>query len=192
MKSGDKVEDKHIIDLFWERSETAISETQKKYGNYCKYISYNILRNEEDAEECVNDTLARAWGAIPPDRPNNLAAFLGKIARNLSLDRYEKYNAEKRGRGQVAPSLDELAECLPGSDDMSGIADDIVLKEALSAFLWSLPAETRKIFMRRYWYLSSIKEISSEYGMGESKVKMILLRTRNKLKKFLEKEGIEI
>lgn len=186
------MDDKQIVDLFWERSEKAIFETQKKYGRYCHYISYNILHSDEDAEECVNDTLAKAWNTIPPSKPNHLPAFLGKIIRNLSLDRYEKYHAEKRGYGQVSCALDELQECLPGSNNTLCIAEDMVLREALNTFLLSLPTAKRKIFMRRYWYFSTIKEISTDYQISESKVKMILLRTRNSLKAFLEKEGVEI
>lgn len=185
------MDDRQITALFFERSEKAVSEAQKKYSHYCRCISYNILHSDEDAEECVNDTFFRAWNAIPPNEPKHLGSFLGKITRNLSLDRYEKYNAEKRGRGQVSLVLDELQECLSAGGE-SDIDDSIALQDALNSFLHSLPAETRKIFIRRYWYLSSIKEISRDFGIGESKVKMTLLRTRNSLKEFLEKEGIVI
>lgn len=185
------MEDQQIIALFWMRSETAVSETQAKYGRYCHYIAYNILRNTEDAEECVNDALMKAWNAIPPGKPGRFAAFLGKITRNLALDRYEKQNAKKRGFGQAPLLLEELEECLSHTNGDSNLTDSIALRDALTTFLWSLPAETRKIFMRRYWYMNTIKEIASDFGIRESKVKMTLFRTRNRLKEFLEKEGFE-
>ncbi len=186
------MEDKQIVDLYWERSETAISETARKYGKYCRYIAFNILRNDEDSEECVNDTYLRAWNSIPPHRPSVLKTFLGKITRNLSLDKYEQSNAEKRNSGQMPLIFDEIQECLPASDDTENIIEEMALTEILNRFLSSLPFEQRKIFMRRYWYLSPIKEIATEYGISESKVKMSLFRSRNELKNLLEKEGISI
>lgn len=186
------MEDKQIVELYWKRSEEAVAETEKKYGNYCYHISYNILFCNEDAEECVNDTYIRAWNAMPPTKPNRLSAFLGKITRNLSLDRYEKYHAEKRGVGQTDVVLDELQECLSSAENSLDIADDLALKDALNRFLHSLPEKKRKIFVRRYWYLSSVKEIAQDYRMSESRVKMSLLRTRNNLKNFFEREGIRI
>jgi len=184
------MDDKKILDLYWMRSEAAISETANKYGRYCHSIAFNILRNHEDSQECVNDVYLKAWKAMPPQRPNRLSVFLGKITRNLSLNRYKKQTAEKRGCGQVPLVLDELQECIPAADSTEQAIDDLALAEALNQFLASLPPETRKIFMRRYWYISSIQEIAEDFHMGESKVKMLLLRTRNKLKLFLEKEGI--
>lgn len=184
------MEDSHIVNLFFERSETAISETAHKYGRYCYSISYNILHNREDAEECVNDTYVRAWNSIPPNRPTRLSAFLGKITRNLSLNKYEKYTAQKRGSGQVQLILDELENFIPALNSADQSVDDMVLVEVLNGFLASLSVETRKIFMRRYWYFSSIKEIAVDYGMSESKVKMTLMRARNVLKEFLEREGL--
>lgn len=186
------MDDKEIIDLFFERSENAIYEAESKYGRYCHCIAYNILHNNEDAEECVSDTFIKTWNVIPPTKPDNLKSFIGRIARNLSLDKYEKNHSQKRGFDNVSLILDELQECLPASDTVESITDNNTLKEALNAFLRSLPTEKRNIFMRRYWYMSSIKEIASDYGIGESKVKMSLLRTRKQLKHFLEKEGIEL
>lgn len=186
------MEDREIVELYWERSETAISETKKKYERYCYSIAYHILYNREDSEECVNDTYIRAWNAIPPHRPGRLSVFLGKITRNLAIDCYEKIRTIKRGKGQAELILDELQECIPFSDNTEKITEDIVLKDALDAFLSILPQETRKLFVRRYWYASSIKEIAKDFRISESKVKMQLLRTRNQLRVFLEKEGIEI
>ena len=184
------MDDGQIIDLYWERSEKAIKETAKKYGKYCSYIAYNILHNYEDCEECVNDTYMKAWNAMPPQRPNRLRTFLGKITRNLALNRYEKCSAQKRGTGQIPLVLEELQECIPEPGHGERILDDMALAEAINKFLAGLPGETREIFVRRYWYLSQVKEIASEYAVSESKVKMILMRTRNRLKEALEKEGI--
>lgn len=184
------MEDNQIIELFWERSEMAITETSNKYSKYCYHISYTILHNNEDAEECVNDTYINAWKSIPPHRPNKLATFLGKITRNLSLQRYIKYKAQKRGMGQVDIALSELEECISDKTDVEQAMDEIILSETLDTFLRALPKETRVVFVARYWYLYSIHEISELYNMSESKVKSILFRTRNKLKLRLEMEGI--
>lgn len=187
-----QVEDKHIIDLYWERSHTAIYETQKKYGNYCRYIAYNILHNNEDAEECENDTYAKAWETMPPNRPNVLSAFLGKITRNIALDVYRKHVAKKRGAGQYELIIEELGKCVASDDNVEHIADEITIKNALNHFLEGLSEKSRKIFIRRYWYMNSIKEIAKDYSLSESNVKMALLRTRNDLKAFLVKEGINV
>ena len=184
------MEDRQIIALYNERSEAALSETAKKYGRYCRTVAYNILNNEEDSEECVNDTWLKAWEAIPPQCPESLGAFLGKITRNLALNLYKHKNREKRGGGQTLLVLHELAECIPGADSTEEAVDEALLTEVLNGFLAELPVEKRKIFMRRYWYLSSVKEIAEEYGLSESNVKMTLLRLRGKLKTVLEKEGI--
>lgn len=184
------MEDKQIIALYWDRSENAISETDEKYGRYCHYIAQNILQNEEDAAECVNDTYLRAWNAIPPKRPNNLRTFLGKITRNLALNRWEQRNAEKRGAGVLSQVLDELYECVPASDSTEQIIEKILLKDLLDGFLTTLKPDAREIFVRRYWYFSSVQEIADEYGMTESKVTVTLCRTRQKLAHLLEKEGM--
>lgn len=186
------MDDGQIIDLYWARSETAITETANKYSKYCHTIAYNILHSNEDAEECVNDTYMRAWSAMPTQRSTRLSAFLGKITRNLSLNRYEHYAAEKRGMGQVPLALDELHDCIPCSDSVEQTVDDQTLIEIINSFLEFMPTETRKIFMRRYWYLSPIKEIAVDYAISESKTKMTLLRTRNVLRDILEKEGITL
>lgn len=186
------MDDGQIIDLYWARSETAIWETANKYSKYCHAIAYNILYNNEDAEECVNDTYLRAWGGMPPQRPNRLSTYLGKITRNLSLNKYEKYTAEKRGFGQVPLVLEELQNCIPAASSVEQTIEDEALAGILNSFLADLPADTRKIFMRRYWYLSPIKEIAADYGFSESKVKMTLFRARNELKQILEKGGIAL
>lgn len=184
------MDDKQIVDLFWNRSEEAIKETSKKYGRYCQYIAYRILNNKEDAEECVNDTYLRTWNSIPPQRPTMLATYLGKITRNLALNKWEYYDAKKRGSGQAAVILEELQECIPAIDNTANIVEEMYLTETFNKFLAALPAEKRKIFMRRYWYMSSIKEIARDFCMSESKIKMSLLRIRKEFREFLEKEGI--
>jgi RNA polymerase sigma-70 factor (ECF subfamily) len=184
------MEDRQIIALYNERSEAALSETAKKYGRYCRTVAYNILFNEEDSEECVNDTWLRAWEAIPPQCPERLSAFLGKITRNLALNRYKHNTREKRGGGQTMLVLEELAECVPGADSTEQVVEEALLVEVLNGFLAELSAEKRKLFLRRYWYLSSVKDIAADFGLSESNVKMTLLRLRSKLKQTLEKEGI--
>lgn len=186
------MDDSKIIELYWDRSEQAISETSKKYGRYCHYIAYNILHNDEDSEECVNDTYLRAWDSIPPQRPNKLQTFLGKITRNLSLNKWEKLSAEKRGAGQISVVLDELTECIPAEEDTTNTVENMVIRNVLDRFLDELPTDTRKMFVRRYFYMSPVKEIANEYGLSESKVTVTLFRTRKKLKTALEKEGISL
>lgn len=184
------MEDQQIIELFFSRSENAISETARKYGRYCYSIAYHILQNEEDSEECVNDTYLKAWDAIPPKRPEKLSAFLGKLTRNLSLHQYEKYHAKKRGSGRIALALDELQDCIPAADNVAQAIDDMALTEILNRFLADLPTQSRNMFLRRYWYLDSVEEIAVRFRASESKVKMSLFRSRGKLKRFLEKEGV--
>ncbi len=186
------MEDKQIIDLYFARSEDAIRHTHKKYGPYCRQIAYNILYDRFDSEECVNDTYLKTWNAIPPRRPNHFKLFLGKITRNLALDRFDWNHAAKRGGGELEISLEELRDCIPSSTDVAQTVENKVLLRALDAFLASLPPEARKIFLRRYWYMSSVKEIASFYGISESNVKMRLMRTRNALKAYLEQEGIAL
>jgi RNA polymerase sigma-70 factor (ECF subfamily) len=183
------MDDQQIVDLYWQRDEKAIDQTQKKYGKYCHTIAYAILHSHEDAEECVNDTYLRAWGAIPPAKPGRLSTFLGKITRNLSLDRYEKNTAQKRS-GPVELVLDELSECIPDADSALDPIDMIALGDAINAFLGGLPQKTRQIFLRRYWYMSPVKDIARDTGMSEGAVKVSLLRTRESFKAYLEKEGI--
>lgn len=184
--------DNQIVDLYWERSEAAITETANKYGRYCYCIAFNILRRDEDSEECVNDTYLNAWNSMPPHRPIVLKTFLGKLTRNLSLNKFKQLSAEKRGNGQILVIIDELHECLSEKNNTESVVDDIVLTDVLNCFLASLSVEQRKFFMRRYWYMSTVKEIADDYKISESKVKMSLLRSRSKLKQLLEKEGISI
>jgi RNA polymerase sigma-70 factor (ECF subfamily) len=182
--------DKEIIDLYWRRDEAAIAATADTYGKYCHSIAYHILRNEEDAEECVNDTWLNAWKSIPPQRPQRLSTYLGKLTRNLSLNRHTLLTAQKRGMGQVELTLQELEECVPASADLEQIAEEMVLVNAIEVFLRSQSRTARNIFVGRYWYLYSIRELADTYSMSESKVVSLLFRMRKKLKLHLEKEGI--
>ena len=183
------MEDKKIVDLYWSRSEDAIKETEKKYGGYCRRIAMNILSNELDAEECVNDTYLRAWEAMPPHRPERLSTFLGKITRNLSLNRYARDRAAKRA--PLAETVyEEIAELIP--DESESAVDESRLSEIINSFLASLSQKHRIIFVQRYWYLCSVKEIAKSRGITESDVKVSLMRTRRKFKEHLTKEGITV
>jgi len=182
--------DSQIVALYWSRDEQAIAETRVKYGQYCYAIAYNILHHSEDAEECVNDTYLNAWNAMPPHKPSILSTFLGKITRCLALDRLRRYTAEKRGGGQVALSLDELAECITDGKSIDDNLHAEELSKHIDSFLRSLPSAQRSIFICRYWFFDPISDIAKQFGYTESKIKTTLLRTREKLKKYLEKEDI--
>ena len=191
------MEDNQIVDLYWERDERAIAESDATYGRYCTQIAMHILDNAQDAEECVNDTYLRAWNAIPPTRPTKLGAFLGKITRNLSLDRFKAKKTAKRGDSLFLVSLDELNECVPaGSTGYgSGFDDETEARrigECINQFLRKQSGEVRDVFICRYFYSDSIGEIARRFGLSESKVKSMLHRARGKLKKLLESEGIRL
>lgn len=185
------MDDKQIVELYWQRCESAIEETDKKYGRYCHYIAYHILANNEDAKEIVNDTYLKTWNTVPPNRPDPLKPYVGTISRQLSLNRYEAQHAQRR-RGQVALALDELAECIPDTDSGADIGESVALSDALTRFLWGLPERTRILFVRRYFYMSPVAEIAADFSMKESAVTMLMLRTRRKLAHFLEKEGFDL
>lgn len=186
------MEDKQIIALYWARSEQAIRASERKYGSYCHRIAHNILACREDCDECVNDTWLRAWESMPPQKPLKLSAFLGRITRNLALNRLERRNTQKRGGGRVELALEELMECVPGPDDTAQIVDALALTDLLNRFLAGLSREARTIFLRRYWYLCSIQEIARMGRVSQSKVKMTLLRCREGLRRMLEEEGFAL
>ncbi len=156
------MEDFEIVEMYWDRNENAITETDRKYGKYCRKIAFSIVTNKEDMEECVNDTYLQTWNSLPPQRPEKLSTYLGKICRNISINLYEKLTAEKRGGNETDACLDELGELI------------------------------RTVFVQRYWYMMSVKEIAKENRMSDSNVKMTLSRTREKLKLYLEEEGYSI
>lgn len=184
------MEDEKIIELFWNRSESAISETAQKYGNYCYSIAYNILANSEDAEESVSDTYMAAWKAMPPRRPSILATFLGKITRHLSIDRWRSRNRYKRGGGEIVLALEELEDCIADSQTVEMALERKQLAVVFNRFLDSLPEMDRRVFLCRYWYLDPIADIAGYYGFSVSKVTSMLHRTRKKLRTTLEKEGL--
>lgn len=183
------MDDSKIIDLYWQRDERAISETDGKYGTFCYSLAYRILEQHQDAEECVSDTWLRAWNAMPPQRPNRLQQFLARITRNLAFDRWRAHRAGKRCALTVA--LDELESCLPAPDGVEEPLRQKELSEALSRFLNALPARERGIFLRRYFYVESTKEIAERCGLKESHVLTLLSRTRKKLREQLRKEGFD-
>lgn len=183
------MDDNRIIDLFWARDPSAISESDQKYGKYCHTIAYRILFSHEDSEECVNDTWHNAWRAIPPERPGNLPAFFGCITRNLALDRYGYRTAKKRN-AHMETLLDEYWQCIP--DREISVEDETVLKDLINGFLGSLDRKTRIIFLRRYWYACRAGEIARSMGMSENHIHVILHRTRNKFKRYLQKEGVSV
>ncbi len=181
------MDDSQIIALFFERSQDAIAESANKYGRLCHSVANGILSSFEEAEECVNDTYMRAWSSIPPQKPTRLAAFFCKITRNLALDRLSARRREKRG-GYVL--MEELHDALPSGDTADTLTDEIVLKNALNTFLRGLSPKTRAVFLGRYFYCLSVKELSGSHSMTESNVKTLLHRTRLALKAHLEHEGI--
>lgn len=183
------MEDDRIIDLYWQRDSDAIGETDSKYGAYCFSIADNILLNHEDSEECVNDTWLNAWNAMPPQKPTNLRMFLAKITRNLSFNRYHARSAQKRGGGEIILVLDELAECLTSESNVENEYEAQELGHTIRLFTRSLPAKDGNIFVRRYFYTESVREIAVRYGLTENYVMVILCRTRRKLKDHLIKEG---
>ena len=186
------MEDTKIIQLYWDRDETAISETANKYGNYCTSISRNILENEEDVKECVNDTYLHAWNSMPPHRPNILSIFLGKIARNLSFNKYKHLHTKKRGGSEISAVLDELEECVSGKIDVEQEIEYQELVKIIDDFLHSLSTQKRSIFICRYWYNDSIIDIAKQFHMKENAVSMTLRRTRIKLQQYLTERGYHI
>ena len=185
------MEDSKIIDLYFERNEAAITETDQKYGAYCRSIAWNILQNHEDSEECVSDTWLRAWNAMPPQRPRVLRQFLAKITRNLSLDRFRADHAHKRGSGEVPLALEELKECV-GSGNPATDAERKLLEELIGQFLQQLSQRDRGVFLRRYFYMESHKDIAARYGMKETNVRLCLSRTRQRLREYLRKEDFPL
>ena len=181
------MEDEKIIELYFKRNESAIEETDRKYGRYLGAVAYRLLSSREDAEECVSDTYLKAWQTIPPERPSIFKAFLSKITRSRALDRLDYYSAEKRS-AQSTLMLEELGDAIPSYE--GDMADALSLKAALDGFLASQPKRVRVVFLRRYFYFYSVREIALSLHLSESNVKAILMRARIALKGYLEKEGI--
>ena len=184
--------DDEIVALYWQRDETAIRETQRKYGRYLNKITYNVLADLGDCEEVVNDTCLKAWNSMPPHRPAVLRTYLGKIARQLSIDRFRTRNREKRQGSEYSLSLSELEECAGRGDATRQAVDAHLLAEAVSSYLKTLPVQARHAFVGRYYYMDPLKEVAAYCGMSESKAKSLLYRTRQGLKAYLKQEGFDL
>lgn len=184
------MDDSGIIELFFERSEQAIAELSRKYGGIIRKLAENILRDKQDAEDCVNDTYFDVWNAIPPQRPGSLTAFVCRIARNISLDRYRYNSSQKRGAYTVC--LDELAECVSSEETVETLFDANELTSLIEEFLDTLGETNRLIFVRRYWYIDSTRDIAAASGLGDGAVRTRLTRLRTELKQFLIERGVDI
>lgn len=184
------MDDRSIIELYLERNQNAIRETDIKYGRLCMRIAYNVLNNHFDSEECVNDTYLSVWNQIPPTRPNNFTAFLCKITRNISLKRYSFNHAAKRNE-LIEISFSELESILP-DDAYQPELEDEYLGELVSDFLRSEKEDARNVFIRRYWFFDTVSEIAEHYSFTESRVKSMLSRTRNRMKVFLTQKGVRL
>ncbi len=186
------MQDDQIVSLYWQRDESAIQQTEQKYGCYLSNIAYHILFDLEDSKECVNDTYWKAWDSMPPRRPAILSAYLGRITRQLSIDRFRTRSRKKRHGSEYAISLSELEDCVSGGDTTMQQSDLRLLAEAINAYLYTLPAQTRSIFVGRYYYLDPLKEIAAYSGVRESTLKSMLYRTRQGLKSYLLQEGFDL
>ena len=184
------MEDKQIVELYWQRAEEAIPATAAKYGAYCRTIAYNILANDEDTEECVNDTWLKAWNSMPDNRPTLLGAYLGKLTRWLSLSRLRERGRLKRGGGEASVALEELAEVIADGTDIERELEMQELSAAVRIFLKGLDRTEREVFLSRYWFLLPVKEIAGRFGFSPNKVSTKLYRTRRKLQSYLKEEGL--
>ena len=182
--------DEQIIELYWQRDEAAIHETDARYHGFCYAIAWRLLRLVEDAEECVNDTWYRAWNLMPDQRPTVLSAFLGRITRSISIDRIRAKNRRRRGGGEATLALDELEECIPGGTDPERALEEKELEKAIGKFVSHLPYTEKMIFTLRYWYVAPIGEIAERLHFSNGKVKSILFRTRRKLRIYLQEEEL--
>lgn len=185
------MEDREIVDLFWSRSEDAISQTDRKYGRYCRYIAYKILHDNSDTEEVINDTYLKTWNTIPENRPDSLKSYVGMICRQLSFNVFEAKNRKKRVV-QISLVLDELSECIPDNASNNAVGESFELQDALNRFVRSLPENHRQIFVRRYWYSSPVKDIAKAFDMTENHTNVLLFNIRKKLKAFLTEEGFDV
>lgn len=184
------MDDKNIIELFFQRSQDALSETAAKYGNYCRKIAENILSDHRDADEAVNEAYLGAWNSIPPHKPENLASYLGRIVRNSSLKIYRRNSALKRSSEQFAAALDELEECAGNDRNAQEQLEMKEVTECINRFLDTLRPAERNVFVCRYWYFDSTSDIAQRFSFSEGKVRSMLFRTRKKLAKALDKEGL--
>lgn len=184
------MEDGEIIKRFWQRDQSAIEETERKYSTALRRIAENILKSRPDAEECVNDTLLKAWDSIPPQKPRHLFAYLAKICRFSALGRLDWKNAQKR-QAEIVELTAEMELCIPNPSDAC-MLEGAEIGELMNTFLHGLSAEARCVFIRRYWFTDSIHAIAQQYQLSESKVKILLFRARKQLKNYLTEEGIQV
>ena len=184
--------DNEIVQLLYDRNEAGIKAAVKKYKSYCMKIAENITGSRQDAEECVNDAFLKAWDSIPPNRPEMLSTFLGKLTRNVAINRRKHNMAEKRGSGEAALVLEELSETVKGNEDVEREFDRKELSREINTFLETLPEHKRNIFICRYWYCDSVKKIAAEWGMSRTSVSVTLHRLRDKLKAYLRKRGYDL
>ena len=185
------MDDQAIIALYWSRNQQALDESQRKYGPHCLRLSENILASREDAEECVSDTWLRAWDTMPPQRPDSLRAYLSRICRNLSLDRWRARKAQKRGEG-LEVLLEELEDCVPSSPSAEAAAESREITQCIDTWLSILELNDRTVFLRRYWYGQQVRELAKQEGCTPQKMAQRLYRLRQSLRKALEQEGIVI
>lgn len=186
------MEDAAVIELYWQRDENAVRETERKYGPYLTRIAANILSSPEDAQECVGDVYWKAWGSIPPQRPRSLPAYLATLTRQGAIDALRRRERHKRGGGQYDLSLEELADCVSAADDPAGQADLHALGAAISAYLRTLSPDVRDLFVCRYWYADPLADAAKHCGMTVSRAKSALYRARLGLKTYLEQEGFDL
>ena len=186
------MEDEQIVQLYWDRDEQAIAETEIKYDRYLTKIAQNILDNLEDSRERVNDTYLAAWNSMPPHKPSILSTYLGKITRRLSIDCFRSRNRDKRRDSQYALSLEELGDCVSGGNTTEEIVNVNLLADTIGIYLRLLPEDARNAFIGRYYFLDSLREVAAYCGMTESRCKILLYRTRVGLKEYLEKEGFAV
>ena len=183
------MEDARIVELLWQRDESGLREAKDKYGAVCCALAVNMLGDRQSAEECWSDALLRLWNTVPPERPQRLRAYLAKLTRSAAIDRLRSETAEKRGGGEAAALLDELAECVSGTEDAESETLSRALGEEISRFLSKLPARQRQLFVRRYFYGDAVNALAKRFGMKPNSVTVSLLRTRATLRAHLEKEG---
>lgn len=186
------MEDRKIVELYLSRDQQAVTETAEKYGRLLAKIANGILNSSHDAEECVNDTYLKLWEAIPPDEPHNLCGFAARMVRNLAINMLSKKNTLKRGQGMLDAVLDELSECIPSGSSIEECIDEKELTGLINRFLEGLPKKARIIFVRKYWWLDSVRSIADDLNMSENSVRAMLFRTKVKLKKLLEREGVNL
>jgi len=186
------MEDEAIVSLYWQRSESAIRETEVKYDRYLTKIAYNILSDREDSRESVNDTYLAAWNSIPPHRPGVLSTYLGKITRRISIDRFRRRTRQKRGGSEYEISLSELGDCVSGGNTTEEAVNVKLLADAIGIWLRLQTETNRNVFLCRYYYLDPVKEVATNCGMTESKCKTVLFRLRQSFKEYLEKEGFAV